>query len=149
MALKKYKNLSIYRKKINQLLKLSFPQEMIQEIDIEWNREVMNAAYVIFQSGTLKGIKGGIHNYTIHIDIPKEIRDLNPYFQQHQNFYFREVNAWVKSEGKRIRIYPRDRNDYLDNEVDLERRAFYFVTVLQIALAWIKLNMNIPEDKVV
>ena len=142
MALRKYKNLYIFRNKINELLHLSFPEDDIKEIDLKWTGENMEAAQVFFTSGRLKGFTGAIHNYTMHIDIPEDrLRDL-PYFQNHFNFWFEEVHTWIKSEGKRIRIYPRDRNDYLDNEIDLVRRAHYFVIVLQITLAWVKRNIE-------
>lgn len=146
MPLRKYKNLHIYRKKINELLKLNFPQDIVQEMEIQWKGEVMDTANVIFKSSSLEDIKAGIHNYVMHIDIPEETLNKYPYFKKKIDFWFSEVNTWIKSEGTRIRIYPRDRNDYLDNELELERRAYYFITVLQITLAWVKTNMESDEN---
>ncbi len=141
MALKKYRQLPIYREKVNELLNLLFPTEEIVEmedpIDNRWN-----TAEVLFCSGKMNGIKGGIHNYVIHIDLPNSMREENPFFKKHQNFNFSEINTWVKSEGKRIRLYPHDRDLYEDNEMDLERRAYYFVTVLQIGLKWVENNIK-------
>lgn len=82
MALKKYRQLPIYREKVNELLHLLFPTEQIIEmkdpIDNRWN-----TAEVLFCSGKMNGVKGGIHNYVIHIDLPNSMREENPVFKKH------------------------------------------------------------------
>lgn len=145
MALRTYKSLYVFQEKINHLLKLSYPQEFVKEIDLKFNGGVMEEAKVIFKSEPLEGIIGAIHNYTIYIDIPESKLEAQPYFMNHFNFQFPEINTWVKSEGGRIRIYPWDRNDYLDNDQDLKRRAYYFNTVLQVSLAWVSNNFKVDK----
>ncbi|MEP6262737.1 MAG: hypothetical protein ABJ092_14270 [Gillisia sp.] len=148
MALRKYNHLKLFRDYVNEVLPIIFPEVSFSFMEIEWRGPSSAPAVLEFNSGEFSGIKTKIYNYVITVNFPEGFRESYPYFDQHFDFKIEELNIWIKSEGKHIRVYPWDRNNYGDTEIEHKKRAVYFASCLYTVLKWVQREMdNEPEDQ--
>ena len=77
---------------------------------------------------------------SLYPNLSSSFREENPRFSKNGSIFLEEINSnfqWTGSSGLGY-MYPRDRDNFEDTKFGMEQKAYYFISVIQVVLQFLK-----------